>query len=388
MRSSVEFDTEMMDRALSLARRASGQTSPNPMVGALVVKNRRIIGEGYHHRAGAPHAEIHALNAAGDRAEGSDLYVTLEPCCTHGRTPPCTDAIIAARIRRVVVATMDPNPQHGGRGLELLKKADIKVEVGLLGEAARSLNAAFNKWIQTGLPYVTVKAAMSLDGKIATRTGESKWITNEKSRALVQELRRAADAIMVGSATVAADNPRLIVRDGKVDRQPWRVVVDSQGRCALTANIFTDEHRQRTIVLTSALSPEPWRKQLIERGVMVIECGTVAAVSDRRTETAEEAAVGDRGSMAHIDICDAMKRLGQREITSVLAEGGGGLIGALFDARLVDKAVFFYAPKIIGGASAPTAVAGQGIGALKNALNLRNVEMRHLEEDWVVTGNP
>ncbi len=386
MRSSVDFDTEMMDRALALARRAFGQTSPNPMVGAVVVKNRRVIGEGYHHRAGAPHAEVHALNAAGDRAQGSDLYVTLEPCCTHGRTPPCTDAIIKAGIRRVVVAVADPNPKHSGQGLELLKKAGVHVETGLLGEAASQLNAPFNKWIRSGLPFVTVKAAMSLDGKIATRDGESKWITGEKSRAFVQELRRGTDAIVVGSATVVADNPQLTVRDNAVDRQPWRVIVDSRGRCAITANVFCDEHRQRTIVLTSKLSPEPWRKQLIERGVTVIECGTVPAVSDRRTEKEEQPVVGDRGHTAHIDLCDALKRLGQREITSVLAEGGGGLLGALFDARLVDKACFFYAPKIIGGATAPTAVEGQGIGPLKDAIALRNVEWRHLGDDLVVTG--
>ena len=390
MRSSVEFDTEMMERALVLARRALGRTSPNPMVGAVVVKNRRIIGEGYHHRAGAPHAEIHALDAAGDRAQDADLYVTLEPCCTHGRTPPCTDAIMAARMRRVVVATEDPNPKHGGRGLELLKKAGIKVEVGLLGEASRQLNAPFNKWIRTGLPFVIAKAAMSLDGKIATRTGESKWITNEKARAFVQELRRGVDAIMVGSGTVLADNPRLTLRDGNVDRQPWRVIVDGHGRCALTANVFSDDHRQRTLVLTSRLSPEPWRAHLTERGVTVIECrvrtnvcGTVAAASNRSRRVGKTTLIGK----GHIDLQDALKRLGQREITSVLAEGGGGLLGALFDARLVDRAHFFYAPKIIGGAAAITAVEGRGIGSLKAAINLDDIDWRHLGDNLVITGS-
>jgi diaminohydroxyphosphoribosylaminopyrimidine deaminase / 5-amino-6-(5-phosphoribosylamino)uracil reductase len=381
MRSSVEFDTEMMGRALALARRALGQTAPNPMVGAVVVKNRRIIGEGYHHRAGAPHAEIHALVAAGDRAAHSDLYVTLEPCSTQGRTPPCTEAIIAAGIQRVVVAAADPNPRHSGRGLELLKQAGLKVEVGLLEHEATQLNAPFNKWIQTGLPFVTVKAGMSLDGKIATAAGESRWITGEKSRALVQELRRASDAIMVGSGTVDADDPQLTVRVGEMDRQPWRVIVDSHGECALTARVFSDEHRQRTLVLTSGLSATLWRKRLTENGVTVVECGVRSATNK------EGAAVGNGRSRSVIDLHDALKQLGQREITSVMVEGGGGLIGAMFDARLVDKAVFFYAPKIIGGASAPTAVGGQGIGALKDAINLRNVEMRHLGEDWVVIGN-
>ncbi len=365
MRSSADFDVEMMDRALALARRAAGQTSPNPMVGAVVVKNRRIIGEGYHHRAGSPHAEIHALKAAGDRAKESDLYVTLEPCCTYGRTPPCTDAIIAAGIRRVVVAAVDPNPKHSGQGLELLKKADIRVEVGLLGEEANRLNEPFNKWIRTGMPFVTVKAAMSLDGKIATRTGESKWITGEKSRALVQELRRGTDAIMVGAGTVVADNPQLTVREGAIDRQPWRVIVDGHGRTALDAQVFTDDGRSRTIVLTNERAPELWRKQLAERGVTVVPC----------------ALLGD-----HLDVHDVLKQLSQREIINVLVEGGGQLIGALFDARLVDKAVLFYAPKIIGGTNAPTAVEGQGIGLLKDSVSLRKLEWRHLGEDFVVIG--
>lgn len=355
-----------MERALALARRAMGQTSPNPMVGAVVVKNRRIIGEGYHHRAGAPHAEIHALSAAGDRAKGSDLYVTLEPCSTHGRTPPCTDAIIAAGIRRVVVAAVDPNPKHSGQGLELLKQAGLRVEVGLLGEAAHRLNEPFNKWIRTGMPFVTVKAAMTLDGKIATRTGESKWITGEKSRAFVQELRRASDAVMVGSGTVLADNPQLTVREGAVERQPWRVVVDGRGRSPLDAHVFSDEDRLRTMVLTSERAPAPWRRQLAEQGVTVIECGVRDA--------------------ERIDLSDALKRLAGRDVINVLVEGGGGLLGALFDARLADKAVFFYAPKIIGGANTPTGVEGEGIAQLKDAISLRQVEWRHLGEDFVVIG--
>lgn len=354
-----------MERALALAKRAMGQTSPNPMVGAVVVKNRRVIGEGYHHRAGSPHAEIHALNAAGDRAKGSDLYVTLEPCSTQGRTPPCTDAIIKAGIRRVVVAAVDPNPKHRGQGLELLKKAEIRVEVGLLGEAANQLNGPFNKWIHTGMPFVTAKAAMSLDGKIATRTGDSKWITGEKARAFVQEMRRASDVVMVGSGTVIADNPQLTVRDGAIDRQPWRVIVDGRGRSPVEAHVFSDEDRLRTLVFTSDCAPEPWRKELAQRGVTVLPCAL-------------------RGE--HLDVGDLLKQLSQREMINVLVEGGGGLLGALFDARMVDKAVFFYAPKIIGGAAAPTAVEGQGAAQLKDAIALRKLEWRHLGEDLVVIG--
>ncbi|MCX7825981.1 MAG: bifunctional diaminohydroxyphosphoribosylaminopyrimidine deaminase/5-amino-6-(5-phosphoribosylamino)uracil reductase RibD, partial [Verrucomicrobiae bacterium] len=305
-----------MRRALTLARRALGLTSPNPMVGALVVKNRRVIAEGYHHHAGGPHAEIHALNAAGKRAAGADLYVTLEPCSTHGRTPPCTDAIIAAGIRRVVVAARDPNPSHDGRGMAVLRDAGIKVEIGLLGHEAARLNEAFNKWIRTGQPFVTVKLAMSLDGKIATRRGESRWITGEEARACVQELRRAADAILVGAGTVIADDPQLTVRAGKVERQPWRVIADSGGRTPLEARVLSDEHRARTIVLTTAQSASSWRRQLAERGVTVLEC----AARDER-----------------VDLLDALKQLGGREITGVLVEGGGQLVGSLLDQRLVDK---------------------------------------------------
>ncbi len=385
MPSSVEFDEQMMRRALALARRALGETSPNPMVGAIVAKNRRLIAEGYHYRAGTPHAEIHALKAAGTRARGADLYVTLEPCSTHGRTPPCTDAIIEAGIRRVVVATKDPNPRHAGRGLDLLKEAGIKVEMGLLAEEAARFNECFNKWIRAGTPFVIAKAAMSLDGKIATAGGKSKWITGEPARALVRELRRGVDAIMVGWRTVALDDPRLTVRLRGVKHQPWRVVVDARGESGLKANVYTDEHKARTMVVTSKLAPAAWRKQLADRGVAIIECATVAAVSDRRSTRSERPAVGDRRYSDRIDLRDALRRLGEREITSVLAEGGGRLLGALMDQRLVDKLVFFYAPKIIGGREAPTAIEGEGIKALADAVTLRNVEWRRLGEDLVVT---
>lgn len=364
MPSSVEFDEQMMRRALALARRALGETSPNPMVGAIVAKNRRLIAEGYHHRAGTLHAEIHALKAAGAPARGADLYVTLEPCSTHGRTPPCVDAIIEAGIRRVVVATTDPNPRHSGRGLDLLREAGVKVEVGLLGEEATRLNEGFNKWIRGGIPFVIAKAAMSLDGKIATAVGKSKWITGEPARAFVQELRHGVDAIMVGWRTVAMDNPRLTVRLRGVTHQPWRVVVDACGESGLDADVYSDEQKVRTMLVTSKLAPAVWRKQLVAHGVTVLEC----------------AVDGDR-----IDLLDALRRLGGRGITSVLAEGGGRLLGALMDARLVDKLVFFYAPKIIGGREAPTAVEGEGIKALADAVTLRDIEWRRVGEDLVVT---
>jgi len=290
-------DERFMRRALALARRGLGKTSPNPAVGAVLVRHGKIIGEGWHRRAGEPHAEIHAIRAAAS-TRGATLYVTLEPCCTHGRTPPCTDAIIAAGIRRVVVAATDPNPRHRGRGLRLLRRAGIRVEAGLLAEEATSLNESFNKWITTGLPLVIAKAAFSLDGKMATRTGDSKWITSETARRQAHKLRARVDAIMVGAKTVIHDDPQLTLRHGVRGRQPWRVVV---GRCPQTARVFTDEYRERTLHF-------PTR-----------------------------------------NLRSVLRKLGRMGITSVLVEGGPTLLRAAFDAGLVDRVVFFYAPKVLAG---------------------------------------
>jgi len=291
-------DERFMRRALALARRGVGKTSPNPAVGAVLVRGGRIVGEGWHKRAGKAHAEINALR--GVNARGATLYVTLEPCCTHGRTPPCTDAIIAAGIRRVVVAATDPNPKHSGRGLRLLRRAGIRVEAGLLAEEAAALNAAFNKWITTGLPLVIAKAALSLDGKMSTRTGDSKWITSEAARREAHKLRAGVDAIMVGGNTVIKDDPRLTLRHGVRGKQPCRVVV---GRCPRTAKVFTDAHGNRTLHFTT-------------RNLRAV-----------------------------------LLKLGRLGITSVLIEGGPTLLGVAFDAGLVDKVAFFFAPKVIAGSA-------------------------------------
>ena len=319
-------DEQFMRRALELARRGAGQTSPNPVVGAVVVQAGKIIGEGWHQRAGAAHAEINALR--GTDARRATLYVTLEPCCTHGRTPPCTDAIVAAGIRRVVVAATDPNPRHRGRGLKVLRQAGIKVETGLLAEAATGLNAAFNKWITTGRPLVIAKAALSLDGKMATRTGDSKWITSEAARQEAHRLRASVDAVMVGANTVIADDPQLTLRHGVRGRQPWRVVVDGRGRCRLDARLFTDKLSSRTIMVTSKESPEDWRRQLALRGVVVLVLP---------------------GKGGRVDLPVALRELGRMDVTSVLVEGGRQLLEAMFEAGAVDRVVFFYAPKVIAG---------------------------------------
>ncbi len=339
-------DERFMQRALALARRGVGRTSPNPAVGAVLVSGGKIIGEGWHKRAGGAHAEIEALKGKGKAARGGTLYVTLEPCCTWGRTPPCTEAVIAAGIRRVVVAALDPNPRHSGRGLRLLRQAGIRVDAGLLAQEAGQLNAAFNKWITTGQPLVIAKAAMSLDGKIATRTGDSQWITSPAARRVAHRWRARVDAVMVAAGTVVRDNPRLTLRHGVRGRQPWRVVVDARGRSPRSARLFTDRARQRTIVVTTVRSSVRWRRALERRSVTVL-------IVKRAGE--------------HVDLRAMLRELGKREITSVLVEGGGDLLGALFAQRLVDEAVFLYAPVVIGGRDAKTAVEGAGVGRVRAA---------------------
>ena len=376
-------DERFMRRALALARRGSGKTSPNPAVGAVLVRNGRIIGEGWHKRVGGPHAEVFALRAAGlgDRLSAirnrsrrrtpvtsrrppiTALYGTMEPCSTWGKTPPCTDAIIAAGVKRVVVAALDPNPKHNGRGLRILQRAGIRVDAGLLADEATAMNEAFDKWITTGLPFVIAKAAMSLDGKIATRTGDSKWITSAAARHEAHKLRAQADAVMVGANTVIRDNPQLTVRHGVRGRQPWRVVVDARGRSSRKARLFTDRFRHRTIVFTTRLSSSRWRRVLTLQNVIVI------VVPARR---------------GRVDLRVALQELGGMELTSVLVEGGSELLGSLFDARLVDKTVVFYAPVIIGGRDAVTAVAGEGVPRVTKAIRLVDCRCRPIGKNELV----
>jgi diaminohydroxyphosphoribosylaminopyrimidine deaminase/5-amino-6-(5-phosphoribosylamino)uracil reductase len=351
-------DERFMRRALALARRGLGKTSPNPAVGAVLVRKGCVVGEGWHQKAGGPHAEVFALR--GVNAHGATLYVTLEPCSTSGRTPPCTEAIIAAGVKRVVVAARDPNPKHNGHGLKVLRAAGIRVEAGLLAEEAAGMNEGFSKWITTGIPLVIAKAGMSLDGKIATRTGDAKWITGEAARREGHRLRARVDAILVGTNTVVRDDPALTVRHGVRGQQPWRVVIDARGRVSRTAKIFTDAQRRRTLVLTTCLSSAAWRRYLSGKGVEAIVLPHMKGRLDLRT---------------------AMKALGKRDITSVLVEGGGELLGSLFDARLVDKVALFYAPIVIGGRGAVAAVAGEGVAGVGNAVRLRDCCWRRVGKD-------
>ncbi|MGC8784043.1 MAG: bifunctional diaminohydroxyphosphoribosylaminopyrimidine deaminase/5-amino-6-(5-phosphoribosylamino)uracil reductase RibD [Armatimonadota bacterium] len=355
-----------MRRALALARR--GYTAPNPMVGAVLVKDGRVVGEGYHRRAGMPHAEVEALRRAGEKARGATLYVTLEPCSHWGRTPPCTDALIEAGVRCVYAAMQDPNPQVAGKGFEKLREVGIEVQVGVLEERARQLNEVFIKYHTTGMPFVTVKAAMSLDGKIATHTGDSKWITDEPARRLVHRLRARHDAVMVGVGTVLKDDPLLTARLPRL-KEPLhrlRVIVDSRLRCPEEARVLSVEDSP-TLIATTASAPPEKVARLRERGVEV----AMLPADDGR-----------------VDLRALMTMLAQRGVTGVLCEGGGTLIAALFARRLVDKVMFFYAPRIIGGREAPTAVEGDGCAHMEGCLRLDRVYWRKIGRDMMVQAYP
>jgi diaminohydroxyphosphoribosylaminopyrimidine deaminase/5-amino-6-(5-phosphoribosylamino)uracil reductase len=352
-----------MQRALSLAQKALGNVSPNPAVGAVIVRDGKIIGEGYTRPPGSAHAEIVALRQAGERARGATMYVILEPCCHYGRTPPCTDAIIAAQIAEVHIATLDPNPQVAGRGRAQLEAVGIKTHLGEHEEEARGLNEAYIKFITTGIPFVTAKFAMSLDGKLATKTGDSKWISSEESRRYVQHLRSIVDAVMVGVGTVLRDDPRLTVRIEGVERQPLRVIVDSSGRTPLQAQVF--HMPGQTLLATTQSLPEGRARAFKEKGAELL------------TLTAREGVV---------DLGELLRALGQRELTSVLVEGGGILLGSLFDLGLVDKVFAFIAPIIIGGKEAVTPVAGDGVAHIAQALRLSRVQVQRFGDDVLISG--
>ncbi len=327
-----------MQRALALARRGEGLTRPNPPVGALVVNRGRLVGAGWHRRAGAPHAEALALSDAGAPARGGTLYVTLEPCCTRGRTPPCTRAIIAAGVKTVVAAIRDPNPRHRGQGFKILRQAGIEVIEGVGRAEARELIAPFAKWVGRGRPYLTLKLAMTLDGKIADRRGQSKWITSPAARREVQALRRRADAILVGAGTVRADNPSLLPRPA-LGRRPWRVVVDSRGTLAGRYQILQPPDAARTIMATTRHCPEKTRAGWQAAGAQV---WTLPAAGGR------------------VSLPALLRRLGAMGLLHVVCEGGGELAAALIRARLADEYRFFVALRILGGKTAPGAAGGPG----------------------------
>ncbi len=347
-------DGRWMRRALSLAKRAEGRTAPNPMVGAVIVRRGRVVGEGWHRRAGNPHAEVEALRDAqrrGHDPRGATLYVTLEPCCTTGRTPPCTDAIVAAHLARVVVAAVDPNPRHAGRGLDVLREAGIEIVSGVGGAGSARLNEAFNHWITTGRPWVVVK---------------SKWITGPRARAAGMRLRRASGAMIVGVETVLKDDPSLTVRSGDrvLPEGPVRIVLDSKARTPLAAAVVKDAWRARTRIVVARDAPA--------RRVAALE---------KRVEVWR--APQDPGG--RVDVRWVLRKLGRLGVTQVLVEGGGVVPASVLTRRLAHRVVFFYAPLVLGGATARKAVAGEGARDRQDLLPLDEVEWRRLGDDLMMT---
>lgn len=364
-------DEEFMHRALRLAQRAYGGTSPNPMVGAVIVRNGQVLGEGFHKRAGEPHAEVNAINAAYRAVHdlrGATIYVTLEPCSTFGRTPPCTSALMENGISRVVVAATDPNPEHAGRGLKLLRKSGIKVESGLLAEESMRLNEAFNHWIVHGRPFVTCKCAMSLDGKIATNSGDSKWITGDKARTYGMRLRLAADAILAGLNTILRDDPALTLRATRGVKIPsgknlQRIVLDPGGRVPESASVLNDDRAfSTTIVLTAKATPK--KISALEKKANVIIAPTSRGV---------------------INLSWLMKKLGSEGITSLLVEGGGETHYNFLRQGLVNRVYFFYAPLVITGRDAPKSVGGDKTLRAGRGLKLKNVQWNRIGEDLLCT---
>lgn len=359
-----ELDVWHMRRALELARQGQGYVEPNPMVGCVVVLGAEIIGEGWHRRFGEAHAEIEALRMAGRRAAGATLLVTLEPCCHHGKTPPCTRAILEAGVRRVVAAQADPFPQVQGGGLAELRAAGVDVETGLLEEEARRLNAPYLKLVETGLPWVIAKWAMTLDGKTATRTGSSQWISNAESRRVVHRLRGRVDAILVGRETALLDDPLLTARPPGA-RVALRVVADTQGSLPSEHQLVRTAREVPVLVAVGPEVPQPDRERLAASGCELLPCpGTSPA---ERIEA-------------------LLRELGRRRMTNVLVEGGGRLLGSLFDAGRIDEAHVFVAPKLIGGAAARSPLGGEGVDEMALAFALDQPEVERLGDDVYIHG--
>ncbi|MBI2870848.1 MAG: bifunctional diaminohydroxyphosphoribosylaminopyrimidine deaminase/5-amino-6-(5-phosphoribosylamino)uracil reductase RibD [Candidatus Omnitrophica bacterium] len=357
-----------MQKSLGLARKSLGHTSPNPAVGALVARGGRVLGQGYHKAAGEAHAEREALAAAGKKAQGGTLYVTLEPCSSWGRTPPCTDAIIEAGIRRVVYAARDPNPQNRGKAAAILKKRGIQVTEGVCEAEAVLLIEAFVKFIKTGRPFVIIKVAQSLDGRLATRTGDSKWISDEEARRYGHILRSRADAVLVGVNTVLKDNPRLNARlNEESGPHPRRIILDSTLRIPLNAAVVSGEFAKTTIVATTKQASFEKARTLIEHGVKVLTIDS------------------DNGK---IDLKALLGVLGALEITHILVEGGPEVITSFLEEGLADKVVVILAPILIGGQGAPHLWQGQGVERVDEAVHLQSVRQHMIGRDLVIEGYP
>jgi diaminohydroxyphosphoribosylaminopyrimidine deaminase/5-amino-6-(5-phosphoribosylamino)uracil reductase len=366
MAKKKNIDQQHMQRALDLALKGAGFVSPNPMVGAVVVKDGQVIGEGYHQAVGGPHAEVHALDAAGSGARGATLYVTLEPCNHFGRTPPCTQKIIQAGIKRVVVAMQDPDPTVEGGGNSFLKTQGIGVECGVCEQDARRLNESFIKFKTSGLPFVVLKMAATLDGRIATRTGDAHWVTGETARTRAHEMRHAMDAIMVGIGTVTADDPRLTTRltNGR-GKDPVRIILDTHLKMRPSARMLNPGSAAGTYVVCAPGADRQKKQQLIEKGAEILEI-----------ELRDD----------YIDLIALMKHLGSMSITSILVEGGGRVAASALNNDIVDKVALFYAPKLLVSDQGVPMCRGEGPDKMRDALTLKELAVSRIGKDILVEG--
>jgi len=358
------FDETMMRRALELAWRGQGRVEPNPMVGAVVVRDGQLVGEGWHERFGQAHAEANALAQAGSRARGGTLYVTLEPCCHHGKTPPCTDAVLRSGVRRVVAAMLDPNPIVAGRGISRLREAGLEVDTGLCEAEARRLNAPYVKLIQTGRPHVIAKWAMTLDGKIATAAGDSRWITSEAARACVHALRGRVDGVLIGAGTARTDDPLLTARPPG-PRVATRIVLDTRLQLRESSRLVRTA-RDAPLLLVHSLETNPERRRLLQD----LGCECLALPCDK----------------GKVELAALLDELGRRRFTNLLVEGGAAVLGSFFDAQAVDEAWVFVAAKLVGGVAAPSPVAGAGRQHLADAILLSDTVMEPVGTDWLFRG--
>ncbi|MBI9059073.1 MAG: bifunctional diaminohydroxyphosphoribosylaminopyrimidine deaminase/5-amino-6-(5-phosphoribosylamino)uracil reductase RibD [Labilibaculum sp.] len=355
-----------MQRAFELAKKGVGKVNPNPLVGAVIVRDDKIIGEGYHEFYGGPHAEVNAFRSAKENVEGATMYVTLEPCSHYGKTPPCAEAIVKNKIGKVVIGMLDPNPLVAGKGVKLLEENGIDVDYGYLCEELSEMNRVFLKFIQNKQPYVVMKTAMTLDGKIASHTGDSRWVSNPNSRKRVHELRNELSAIMIGVDTVIADDPILTTRlEGKDGRNPIRIVVDSKARIPLESKILNSCDQAKTMLAVTEKADSNKLKEIEELGNVILKV---------------------KSSNGRVDLKDLMIKLGEEGIDGVLLEGGAILNFSSLQAGVVDEVMSFIAPKIIGGANAKTPVGGLGIEKMKDAIELENIEIKQLGNDLMLTG--
>ena len=357
-----------MGMALKLSLKARGLTSPNPLVGAVIVKNRKVISTGFHKKAGLEHAEVIALKKAGKKAKGASLYVTLEPCSTFGRTPPCTELIVKSGVKKVIVGMLDPNPRHLGKGMQILRNHSIKSISGILKNRIKEVNQPFIKYITKNMPYVTLKIAQSLDGKIATKSGNSKWITSLASRKFAHKIRNNFDAIMVGKNTVLKDNPLLNPEKRIRGKRFYKIILDTHFEIKTGMRIFNNSSYFPVIIATSKeclIGNDRKIKRLIDKGSIIL---------------------GIEKNNGLLDIKDLFRKIAQLEITNVLVEGGGKLAGTLFDEGLVDYVLFLISPKIIGGVRSVSTIQGRGIHRISQAQAIKKIKVKRFNEDLLIEG--